>query len=267
MALGSFLWIGIMAGDLFVIMSTVPEKISNFTSKLRLFTSNFLFFSGIHSFTENASQLKLRLVVIDNSDNTFNVAEAIQVIRRHDISGAVKVLVIVSDDDTDSGVDALVAGANDYLPLGLVSRELVARVRMRLSMHEAQTSDSRPESPDADLGDIYPLEDRYILKTAIHHIKNQNPLIKTVNDLSFYVSKSETEINRAFKMHLGLTAFEYMRNHRIDVAKIMLSQTRFPVTQIADNVGYSSVANFSTAFKSIAGVSPSAYRRQFLLSK
>lgn len=249
-----------MVDDLFVIVSKVPETISKCISKLRPFTSNFLFFSSVASFLEVASYAKLRLVIIDNSDEDIEITEAIQEIRKNDAFGAATILVITSDNGSESGIDALNAGANDYLPLTLVSKELAARVRMRLSIHESRES-------DIDLDNIYPIEDRTILKSSLYHIKNNLSQIKTVNDLSFCVGKPERDINRAFRMNFGKTAFEYMRDYRINKAKEMLFQTRFPITQIAEEVGYSSVANFSTAFKSVVGISPRSYRSQSLSIK
>src|SRR5690606_34938554 len=249
-----------MVDDLFVLVSKVPETISRCISKLRPFTSNFLFFSGVASFLEDASYAKLRLVIIDNSNKDIDLTEAIPEIRKSDVFGAATILVITSDQDFESGIAALNAGANDYLPLSLVSKELAARVRMRLSIHESREYDT-------DLDNIYPIEDRAILKNSLYHIKNNLSLIKTVSDLSFYVGKPERDINRAVRMHFGKTAFEYMRDYRINKAKEMLFQTRFPVTQIAEEVGYSRVANFSTAFKSVVGITPRTYRSQSLSRK
>lgn len=249
-----------MIDDLFVVISEAPERISKIISQLRPFTSNFLFFSGIHSFMGSASHMRVKLVVIDNSDGNINIIEAVQEIRKNDVFGTATIVAIVGNEDSERGVEALNAGANDYLPLALVNKELTARVRMRLSIYESPPSGS-------SLGDIYPIEDRYILKSALHHIKDNTSSIKTVGDLSSSVGRPEKDINRAFLTHFGKTAFEYMRDYRIGIAKEMLSQTRFPVTQIADKVGYSSVANFSTAFKNVVGVSPRSYRSQFLLSK
>lgn len=249
-----------MVDDLFVIVSKTPEILSKCILKLRPFTSNFLFFSSIASFLEHASYAKLRLVIIDNSDESIDLVEAIQQVRNSDTFGAATILVIISDKSVERGVEALNAGTDDYLPLSRIDKELAVRVRMRLSVHKSRET-------DIDLDNIYPIEDRTILKSCLYHIKNNLSHIKTVGELSFHVRKPERDINRAFRKNFGKTAFEYMRDYRINKAKEMLFQTRFPITQIAEEVGYSSIANFSTAFKSVVGMSPRAYRSQALSTK
>jgi len=249
-----------MTGDLFVVVSVAPERISRIVSQLRPFTSNYLFFSGIYSFMGSVSHTRVKLVIIDDSDGCIDITEAVQEIRGNTAFDNTIIIVIVGDGGSERGVEALNAGANDYLPFSLVGKELTARVRMRLSVYEAPPS-------GCGLEDIYPIEDRYLLKSALHHIKDGISSIKTVGDLSSHVGRPQKDINRVFLAQFGKTAFEYLRDYRMSVAKEMLSQTRFSITHIADQVGYSSVANFSTAFKSIVGVSPRSYRGQFLSSK
>ena len=119
--------------------------------------------------------------------------------------------------------------------------------------------------PDIDLSSVYPVEDRILLRSALWFIHHATTSLKSVNDLALRIGHSEREINRVFSEHLGQTAFTYIRRLRIEKAKQLLRKTRYPVTHIAQEVGYSSSANFSTAFKSVVGMTPRDYRRQGLL--
>ncbi|MCQ9616520.1 helix-turn-helix domain-containing protein [Paenalcaligenes niemegkensis] len=244
-------------GKLIVVVSKVPERISKFTSNLRSFTSNFLFFSDVSSFLARRSQSDLLLIVIDDVDDDLDIDETLNVLRKVDEYRAAIIFVIVSEDGHDSGITALKAGSNDYLAFPLVDRELAARVRIHLNSY---TRTNENFLPGCSLNDIYPLEDRVIIKSAVWYINHHISSVTNVSALSLHVGSSEKDINRAFRTHLGQTASAYMRAFRITKAKDLLVKTRFPIIQIAQEVGYSSSANFSTAFKNIVGMSPTQYR-------
>lgn len=252
-----------MTKSLFAIISTVPERISLYTSVLRPSASNFLFFSNVSSFLARRPYSNLRLIILDNVDEDVNVAECVRTLRNIDAFATVTIVVISKEVGCDCGIAALTAGCNDYLAYRQVGKELAPRVRMHLNS-PGQIANYLVSDAGPDLDSIYPLEDRALIQSALWYIKNAMTSVRTVNDLSIYVGQSEREINRVFNEHYGQTAFAFIREYRINRAKEMLLKTRFSITQIAQDVGYSSSANFSTAFKSVVGLSPREYRRQRL---
>ena len=76
----------------------------------------------------------------------------------------------------------------------------------------------------------------------------------------FWVSPSY--LSRQFREKLGLTITLFIMEHRIYIAKKLLLTTDAQIAEIADKVGFNSVAYFNTVFKRIAGVSPREYRSQ-----
>lgn len=245
----------------FVIVSKVPERISRYTANLQSFTSNFLFFSDLALLVGPQHCFNPRLILIDNVDGNLDIAESVRQLKRMEIYKATTVLVIVNEGDGESGITALEAGANDYLIFPFLDRELKARVRMHLNSH-AYINEELELEPAHSLEGVYPLEDRAILRNSLWHLERHTASIASVSDLSLLVGKGQNDIDRAFRTHLKKTASAYMRSFKIDKAKSLLSKTRLPVTQIAHDVGYSSAANFSTAFKSVVGLTPVQYRAQ-----
>ena len=73
---------------------------------------------------------------------------------------------------------------------------------------------------------------------------------------------SETYIARLFKREFNLRPSDYVNRVRIEVAKDLLIHTERPISEISDNVGYSSLYYFSRVFKSIVGISPKEYRNE-----
>jgi AraC-like DNA-binding protein len=72
---------------------------------------------------------------------------------------------------------------------------------------------------------------------------------------------SEAHLSRAFKKVTGFSFIEYLQSLRIKEAQRLLVETRFNISEIAEQVGYQSITNFGRVFKSINGISPREYRK------
>ena len=65
---------------------------------------------------------------------------------------------------------------------------------------------------------------------------------------------------RAFRASTGLTPHQFVRNRRIERAKVLLVSTPMPVTEICDAVGFRSLGSFSSLFRRMTGETPRRYR-------
>lgn len=72
---------------------------------------------------------------------------------------------------------------------------------------------------------------------------------------------SESRLARGFRAAFGEPASAYIGRARLQRARELLEAGRHSVTEVAFEVGYSHVANFSTAFKRCFGLSPQALRK------
>ena len=67
-----------------------------------------------------------------------------------------------------------------------------------------------------------------------------------------------------FKYYLGRTPKRYILHHRIEAAKQLMANPKLQdvsVSAVAFELGFSSAAVFSNAFKKLAGKSPSIWRK------
>jgi len=80
----------------------------------------------------------------------------------------------------------------------------------------------------------------------------------SINELARRVGTSEVSLRRIFKAAFGVTMVEYVRDRRLDAARVMLREGRFQVAEIAYRVGYSDPANFTTAYRRRFGHPPTA---------
>jgi len=67
-------------------------------------------------------------------------------------------------------------------------------------------------------------------------------------------------MDRLFKKETGMSMKEYMLNERLRVSAELLRKTDLPVTEIAMQVGYTSLSAFTRLFKKHTDLNPSDYR-------
>jgi len=82
----------------------------------------------------------------------------------------------------------------------------------------------------------------------------------SIEDLSREVALSPYYLIRAFRHVYQQTPHQYLVGQRIAKAKELLRNSDLSITEICAAVGYESLGSFSTLFRKIAGISPSAYR-------
>jgi AraC-like DNA-binding protein len=73
---------------------------------------------------------------------------------------------------------------------------------------------------------------------------------------------SEAHFIRSFKREFGETPHRYLQRRRIERAADRLRETGDPITQIALDVGFTSISWFATAFREVMGQTPTAYRER-----
>ncbi len=82
----------------------------------------------------------------------------------------------------------------------------------------------------------------------------------TIEQLSRDAALSPYYFIRLFRRVYRQTPHQYLMQQRISRAKELLRNTDLPITEICMSVGFESLGSFSTLFRKVAGVSPSAYR-------
>ena len=82
----------------------------------------------------------------------------------------------------------------------------------------------------------------------------------SVNDIAREVGMSKVQVYRKVKALLGYSVNEYIINIRLRTARFLLLHSEKTIAEIADEVGFSSPAYFSTSFKSKFNLTPTELR-------
>jgi AraC-like DNA-binding protein len=82
----------------------------------------------------------------------------------------------------------------------------------------------------------------------------------TVDDLARAAGQSRAHFSREFRRAFGESPHQYLLTRRLERAAALLRTTDRSVTEICYAVGLTSVGSFTTSFRRLHGVTPSAYR-------
>ncbi|MCX6470343.1 MAG: helix-turn-helix transcriptional regulator [Corynebacteriales bacterium] len=113
-------------------------------------------------------------------------------------------------------------------------------------------SDPLPPSRTADLVRLRRIRDRIDREFAA-------PL--DVEELARGEHMSAGHLSRQFRAAYGESPYSYLMTRRVERAMALLRRDEMSVTEVCFAVGCSSLGSFSTRFRELVGVSPSAYRR------
>lgn len=85
----------------------------------------------------------------------------------------------------------------------------------------------------------------------------------TVVDLAREAGLSRAHFSREFRRTFGESPHEYLLTRRLERATSLLRNTDRSVTDICFAIGLTSVGSFTTSFRRVHGMTPTAYRASF----
>ena len=108
----------------------------------------------------------------------------------------------------------------------------------------------------------YPSETDALVVRAARMIRAGACRGLTVDEIADKLPVSYWTLNRRFRAAFGRTLLEELIRLRLAEAARLLSTTRLPLAEIAEQVGYGNAKHLSTSFSKHMGMPPSTYRKQ-----
>ena len=84
-----------------------------------------------------------------------------------------------------------------------------------------------------------------------------------LKQIASLVSMAEGSLCRFFKMHVGITIFEYLNQIKIEFACNLLMDNNLSILDVAIDSGFNNLSHFNKQFKVNTGVTPKEYRLRF----
>jgi len=80
-------------------------------------------------------------------------------------------------------------------------------------------------------------------------------------ELARMFGTNDFKLKKGFRQLFGTTVFGYIAEQRLRVAQQLLTLTEQPIQEVAESVGFTNPAHFTTAFRRKFGITPSHIRR------
>ena len=158
---------------------------------------------------------------------------------------------------------------NEFISIKVGSTDVLQREFT--NMHRAFASSSK-DSLYNNLSSLYKIFSVLIasdlqkeisphLGKAIAYIENNisSPSLSNA-EIAEGAGISEVYLRKLFSRNLSISPNSYIQNSRIEKAKLLLSETELPITEISEKCGYSCIYYFCTSFKKSTGFTPTEYR-------
>ena len=113
-------------------------------------------------------------------------------------------------------------------------------------------------SKDSILGQV----DDELYSILLYIINNYDKKI-TIPTLTKEFNVNRTTLSEKFTRVVGESIISYVNKLRINMASIILRDTKIPVSEVMERVGFSDNTHFFRTFKKYMGISPKEYRDQY----
>ncbi|MDX5978409.1 DNA-binding response regulator [Vreelandella alkaliphila] len=215
---------------------------------------------GIHK----ARLVSPDLILMDVEMPECDGYAACKVLSSDPLTSNVPIIFLSAYSEPEKRVQGLLVGAVDYINKPYVFDEVKLRIAIHLRNRIPQ------KKPDHNEYDVVRQNseqvnhiDNILYHSARIHLLNSLSDAPGLQELARLVGTNSKRLNAAFKNTVGVTVYEYLREIRMNEARELLTNTHLSVSTIASHVGFSSSANFSTAFKERFGTSPIKFKNQY----
>jgi signal transduction histidine kinase/DNA-binding response OmpR family regulator/ligand-binding sensor domain-containing protein len=214
---------------------------------------------------ERATEIIPDIVISDVMMPEMDGVELCRALKQDVRTSHVPVILLTARAGTDSKIEGLETGADDYVTKPFDAKELLARVK---NLIESRKQLRKKFSAGMVLkpGDVAvtSLDDRLLKNIMTVIERNMARDEFSVDDLAKDVCLSRSGLNRKVHALTNLTPVELIRYVRLQRAREMLENNGGTVADIAYQVGFTSPAYFSSCFHERFGVIPSQVRGESL---
>ncbi|MFC0216180.1 response regulator [Paenibacillus chartarius] len=215
---------------------------------------------------EALRMLKTQLIHVLITDIRMPEMTGLQMVETLQAGGHKPVVIVISGHpDFQYAQTAIQLGVVNYLLKPINKRKLLEAVEQALRLEEGrERMEALEKIADHKLLHAMADDQRYSdpVKQAVRYIEEHLQEQLGLSEVAAQVHLNPSYFSALFKEQMGLTFSEFTTRSRLQRAKELLLQTRLPITDIAEKVGYQTSKYFIKLFKDYEGKSPSQYRKE-----
>lgn len=186
-------------------------------------------------------------------------------VRESELLCHVPIIMVTAKATVEDKIVGLESGADAYMEKPFHPGELSVRVskllEQRAMLRRVFTDGAEEQSPAAQ--HEMSVSDRAFVDRLSEVINDH--IVKgkiDYDELAAAFCVGKTQLNRKIKAITGYTTTEYILQVRISLAKQLLAKTDYSIGDVASRVGIDDVAYFSSVFRKMTGMTPTAFRNR-----
>ena len=201
------------------------------------------------------------LLLLDIMMPEMDGNELCRLIKEDKRTAHIPVILLSAKQNTESKVEGLTMGADDYVTKPFNMTILVLRIRKLIELSRYNVSKGTIDPAPSDI--VITSLDEKLIEKAIKYVEdNISRSDLSVEELSRELGMSRVHLYKKMLQITGKTPIEFIRVIRLKRAAQLLRDSQLHVSEIAFQVGFNNPKYFSRYFKEEFGVLPSAYQEK-----
>jgi len=207
---------------------------------------------GIEMALENLPDLILSDVMMPEKDGY----QVLDTLKNDQLTSHIPIVLLTAKADAESKVAGLKRGADAYLSKPFDKKELLATLEMMLENRRRMVAffASQNAVPSEDIA----IEDAFIQKVRKVVAENFADENFALPQLCDQIGMSRSQLFRKMKALTEVSPSDFIRDYRMQQAKILLETHKFSVKEVAYKVGFKDISHFSKCFQDAFGLAPSS---------
>jgi DNA-binding response OmpR family regulator len=233
--------------------------------------------NGKQAYERAMAQSPPDVILLDVSMPRMDGYATCQMLKADQRTAGIPVIFVTAWGTLDQRLKGFDVGAADYVLKPYNPEEVLARVRVQLQRCGSARQHDAPSIrlPHAFRQEIEPStteagaacqksmsNEQAIVATTTKYLSDHLSDAPSQKRLARLIGVNEKRLIHAFRTLLGKTVHDFLRDQRMDRARALLRDESLTVAEIADQLGFSSPANFASAFRRQLGCSPVAFRQR-----
>lgn len=238
-----------------LIIDDHPEELRAVTELLRVENIRVNLATDAQQGYHRAQALSPDLILLDVGMPGADGFAVCRMLKASPRTQDIPILFLSAASADETRLEGLLHGGVDYILKPCLPMEVLARVRihLRLSLRAGRPgAESEPEAP--------PSPDEVTLRAAIRFISGHLNQVPSLADIAGKVGTHSKRLSSIFREHMGMTVFHWIREERLRRGRELLADSYMSMQDIAEQVGFRSACNFTTAFRERMGMTPTAFR-------
>jgi signal transduction histidine kinase/CheY-like chemotaxis protein len=181
-----------------------------------------------------------------------------KMLKENELTSFIPLVMLTAKTDDDTHLKALKLNADAFLNKPFNNEILFEKVNQliesRKQLQERYSQELILIPQDFEVPDL----DKEFLEKVQKVMESQLSNSEfTADDMASQLAVSRMQLYRKLKSITGLSSLEYIKNYRLQTARVLLSSSKLQVAEVAYSVGFNNAKYFSKCYKELFGMLPS----------